>query len=210
MSKKYSVANIILAVVGIFLVGSGIAFNAGAALGNDPIGIVYDGVRNAADLSAGQLGIASNVVNIVLMIIVFFAGRRYINIGTFIYVLPYGLAVDLGGHIYRLLFQNQTLAGQIAGAVIGCLLLYIGVAMFITADIGLDPFTGLVMTMKDIWHKDYPKMKIGFDICMIIIGVILGGKLGVITVVTACLAGPSIQFMADQMNKIKKDRRNKR
>ena len=30
-----------------------------AALGNDPIGIIYDGVRNAANLTAEQLGMTS-------------------------------------------------------------------------------------------------------------------------------------------------------
>lgn len=201
MSKKINATSIVLAIAGIFLVGIGVAFNAKAALGNDPIGIVYDGVRNVANLSSEQLGMASNVVNIVLMVVVFFMSRKYINIGTFIYILPYGFAVNFGGSIYQLLFQNQTLVGQIIGAVIGCLLLYIGVAMFITADIGLDPFTGLVMAIKDILHMNYPKVKVAFDLCMIIIGVILGGKLGVITIITALCAGPSIQLIVNQIKK---------
>ncbi len=41
---------IVLAVVGIMMVGMGVAFNAAAALGNDPVGIVYDGIRNTAQL----------------------------------------------------------------------------------------------------------------------------------------------------------------
>lgn len=87
--KKEKIINLILAIVGIILVGTGVAFNAAAALGNDPIGIVYDGIRNAADLSAEQLGTASNIVNIVLVILVFFLDKHYVNIGTFIYIIPY-------------------------------------------------------------------------------------------------------------------------
>ncbi len=85
MNKK--IVKMVLAVAGI-LVGTGVAFNAAAALGNDPVGIVYDGIRNTANLSSGQLGMASNVVNVALMILIFFMGRHYINIGTFIYVIP--------------------------------------------------------------------------------------------------------------------------
>ena len=51
--------------MGIILVGTGVAFNAAAALGNDPVGIVYDGIRSALNLSSEQLGMASNIVNIV-------------------------------------------------------------------------------------------------------------------------------------------------
>lgn len=47
-------------------------------------------------------------------------------------------------------------------------------------------------------------MKIGFDICCIVTGTLLGGNVGVITVITALSAGPVIQFIADQMKKIRR------
>ena len=48
--RQIKLWKVIFAAVGILLVGTGVAFNARAALGNDPIGIIYDGVRNAANL----------------------------------------------------------------------------------------------------------------------------------------------------------------
>ena len=54
--KKEKICRFILAVIGIFLVGTGVAFNAAAALGNDPVGIMYDGIRNALGLTGEQLG----------------------------------------------------------------------------------------------------------------------------------------------------------
>ena len=202
--KKEKLINLLLAVVGVILVGTGVAFNAAAALGNDPVGIVYDGIRNAARLSPEQLGIASNIVNVVLIIIVFFTGRHYINIGTFIYVVPYGMAVDFGGRLYHMLFQTQDLPLQILGATLGCLLLYTGVAMFITADIGLDPFTGIVMVIRDRLKKEFKYVKVGFDIGCITLGFSLGGKIGAITVITALMAGPLIQFLSDILKKLVK------
>lgn len=205
MKKKINVniPAIILAFVGIVLVGVGVAFNAAAALGNDPVGIMYDGIRSILGLTSEELGFASNLVNIALMVLVFFTGRHYINIGTFVYIIPYGFIVSLGGKLYHLIFQVQTFPIQVLGAVIGCLLLYTGVAMYITADIGLDPFTGVVMVLRDQLKKEYRYVKIGFDISCILIGTLLGGKLGVITIITALSAGPVIQFLSDQMNKVR-------
>lgn len=205
MKKKINIniPAIILAFVGIVLVGVGVAFNAAAALGNDPVGIMYDGIRSILGLTSEELGLASNLVNIALMVLVFFAGRHYINIGTFVYIIPYGFIVSLGGKLYHLIFQVQTFPVQVLGAVIGCLLLYTGVAMYITADIGLDPFTGVVMVLRDRLKKEYRYVKIGFDISCILIGTLLGGKLGVITIITALSAGPVIQFLSDQMNKVR-------
>lgn len=114
------------------------------------------------------------------------------------------MIVDIGGRIYHLLFKVQTFPIQILGVVTGCLLLYTGVAMYITADIGLDPFTGVVMIIKDRLKKEYRSVKIGFDICCIVTGTLLGGNVGVITVITALSAGPVIQFIADQMKKIRR------
>lgn len=199
--NKEKIKKMILAIVGILFVGTGIAFNAGAYLGNDPIGIVYDGLRNVLGLSAQQLGMASNFVNFALTAVVFWLGRRYVNIGTFIYIVPYGTIVDLGGKLYRILFPVQTLPLQILGAFTGCILLYFGVAMFIVADIGLDPFTGTVMLIRDKVKKEYRTVKICFDAGCVVLGIISGGRLGVITVVTALAAGPMIQFFSEKISK---------
>lgn len=202
--RKEKISRLILAVAGIILIGIGVAFNAAAALGNDPVGIVYDGIRSISGFNAEQLGTASNIVNIVLVVFVFLSDRHYVNIGTFVYGIPYGTIVNFGGKIYHAVFHTQTMGVQILGAVIGCTLLYTGVVMFITADIGLDPFTGLVMVLRDKAGKEYRLVKIIFDIACIVIGTLMGGKLGVITVVTALTAGPCIQFLADRMVKLRK------
>ena len=103
-----------------------------------------------------------------------------------------------------MLFQTQDLPLQILGATLGCLLLYTGVAMFITADIGLDPFTGIVMVIRDRLKKEFKYVKVGFDIGCITLGFSLGGKIGAITVITALMAGPLIQFLSDILKKLVK------
>ena len=90
---------------------------------------------------------------------------------------------------------------QILGAFIGCLLLYVGVAMFITMDMGVDPFTGVVLVLRDRLHMEYRKIKVIFDLCMMVLGFVLGGKLGVITILTAITAGPCIQAFSGLLKK---------
>ena len=193
----------LIAVVGILLVGVGVSFNAMAQLGNDPVGIFYDGIRNALGLSKEQLGLASNIVNVVLAVFLFFTGRRYLNLGTLIYILPYGLCVDIGTFLYTKLFVVDALWCQIIACIIGCLLLYTGVAIFIAVDIGLDPMTGVSMVIRDWLHWDYKKAKWLFDGCMTLLGFLLGGTLGVVTILTAITAGPAIQYIAEKVTGVK-------
>lgn len=208
---------LIASLAGILLVGIAVSFNANAFLGNDPVGIVYDGVRNAAHLTQEQLGTASNLVNLVLIVLIFFTGRRYINIGTFIYVLPYGFFVDFGGFLFRTLFPaHPGLTVRILAAALGCFLLSIGVGFYIAADIGLDPFTGIVMVIADKTKKEYRKVKVIFDICCTALGFALGGTFGVITIASALTAGPCIQFFSSrfkpllQNGKMKTDRESEK
>lgn len=170
-------------------------------LETNPVGIIYDGVRNVADLSLEKLGFVSNFVNYGLIILLWFIGRKYINIGTLVYILPYGVFVSLGTEIYEACFAQEIFASRFLAAILGCAMLYSGVGIYIAMDIGLDPFTGLVMVIADAVKWDYQKTKICFDITLIIAGTILGGKLGVITIVTALTAGPCIQFISGFVKK---------
>jgi uncharacterized membrane protein YczE len=86
------------------------------------------------------------------------------------------------------------------------MLLYIGVSIYITVDIGVDPFTGLVLVLRDNLKKEYRFVKIGFDLTMIVLGTVLGGKLGAVTIVTALTAGPVIQFFSNFWKKCGLDR----
>ena len=200
---KVTAKSVLIALIGILLVGVGVAFNNCAGLGNDPVGIVYDGIRNVTGMGAEQLGLASNIVNLSLALLVFFTGRKYISVGTLVYFLPYGFFVELGILLYQLLApETGGLAVQIAFSVVGCLLLYLGVAVYITMDIGVDPFTGIVLVIRDAVKKEYRIVKIIFDITMIILGTVLGGKLGAVTIITALTAGPVIQFFSEELHRI--------
>ena len=199
MKQKVLLIKCATALVGIFLIGAGVAFNARAQLGNDPVGIFYDGVRNALGLTTEQLGMASNIVNAALALLLLLIGRSYINLGTFIYIIPYGTFVKIGGMIYDQLFADPSLGGRIIAVVIGCLGIFVGVAIFIAMNIGVDPMTGVTMVMGEKLKWEYRGAKILFDLSLIIIGVVWGGKLGVITVVVALIGGPVIQFLASRI-----------
>lgn len=199
--RKITGKSILAAAFGVLLVGVGVAFNNCAGFGNDPVGIVYDGIRSVSGMNQAQLGMASNVVNIVLLVFLFFVGRRYVSVGTFVYLLPYGFCVDLGNFLYGLHGASEDVWVRVVFSVLGCVLLSLGVAIYITVDIGVDPFTGVVLVLRDVLKKEYRYVKIGFDLTMVILGTLLGGRLGVVTVVTALAVGPVIQFFTKILKK---------
>lgn len=205
MKNRISLKKIFITLVGILLIGTAVAFNASASLGNDPVGIFYDGIRCILNLEPAQLGTASNVVNILLIILLVIIGRRYVNLGTVIYILPYGTCVSIGSFLYSKIFVSDALIIRILASAIGCTLLCLGVAIFIVADIGLDPMTGVTMVLKDKFNWDYKRAKWLFDGTLTLLGFLCGGKFGVITIVTMLVAGPVIQWMTGKVSILLKD-----
>lgn len=203
--KKINIPNItdiMLAAVGSILCGFGVGLNNGANMGFDGIGVMYDGVRNVLGLNSSQLGFASLIVNLIIIIFLFFAARKYISLGTIIYMAGYSAFTDIGSYTYSLIFHEPTIPIRIIIALIGCAMLYLGLGIYVAIDIGVDSFTGLVLLLRDKTHFELKYVKIAFDISMIVLGVLLGGQFGFITIVAAFLGGPSIQFTADKIQKL--------
>lgn len=199
--NRITIKNVLAALLGVFFMAIGFAMNNRSGLGNDPVGILYDGIRCALNLNAEQLGMASNAVNITLVVLLFFLGRRYISIGTLIYFIPYGTFVSIGNIMCDYLFHSETMVARIALSAAGCLILYLGIAIYIVVDIGTDPLTGLVLTVRDYTKKQYRIVKIAFDISLIILGTVLGGTLGLVTIITGLLGGPVIQGYVNLINR---------
>ncbi|GKT04095.1 YczE/YyaS/YitT family protein [Furfurilactobacillus entadae] len=197
MSKQQlTPKRILVALTGIFLVCIGVAFNNNTRLGNDPVGIIYDGLRAAFHIPRVQLGMVSNVFNVVLIVLLFLIGRRYVNIGTVMYLVPYGLFISIGSHLYPYLFTNTALLTRIGAGVVGISLYYLGISLFVAADIGVDPFNGFMLTIRDKTGWSLRRSKMTFDGCLMVVGVLLGGQFGVITIVAALTTGPAIQALS--------------
>ncbi|PBQ24769.1 hypothetical protein CNR29_12355 [Levilactobacillus brevis] len=201
MSARYTPKTIALALLGIFLVCMGVAFNNNTQLGNDPVGIIYDGLRTTFHLEQAQLGTVSNYLNVVLIIGLFFMGRHYASWGTLMYLVPYGVFVSIGSALYPMIFTSTTLLGRSLGGLVGISLYYLGISLFVAVDIGVDPFSGFMLTLRDKTGWSMRRSKITFDGALIIMGVLLGGKFGIITILTALTTGPTIQALSSIFRK---------
>ena len=200
-SHENFLRKILIAIIGVALVGIALAFNSSAMLGNDPVAVFYDGVRNLCGLPREELGRVTNLINCTFVITMFILGRKYINIGTFVYALPMGSFIDLGFKIYGILDIPNTLNWRIFTAFCGCSMLFLGIGIFIAVDVGMDPCTGIVVILRDKIKSQYKTSKIICDICMLILGFTFGGKIGAVTVISALIAGPTIQKISEVFDK---------
>lgn len=189
-----SITDIMLAVLGAMLCGLGCGFINYTSLGMDSIGLFYDGIRNVLSLKPDQIGTASYVVCIILSVFLLFADRKYVSFGSIIYIIMYGAFANLGTLMWEHLIVDAGLFIRIMITVSGLLILYIGLGICIAIDIGVDAFTGVMLWLCNITHKEMKYVKIIFDLGLAILGTILGGTLGPVTPVTILIGGPCIAF----------------
>lgn len=185
---------IFFAFVAAALMGFGIALNTYVGLGNDAISVFADGLHSFFKV---DLGMAFNISNYTVFTIVLIFARQYINIGTLINVLMLGSFVNVGLDLYTFFNIPDNFIFRAAVAVVACVLLFFGIAMFIAVNIGVDPWTGLAMFVSDKTHVQYKFCRIAFDVLSLIIGYLLGGTVGITTVVASCFGGPIIQAFAN-------------
>lgn len=178
-----------MACIGTILIGCGIALNNQANLGNDPVAIVYDGIKAVAGLSDSQLGIVVNLINWIMVGIVYWINKRYINIGTFMYIFPLGLIIDISTKLIQYYLPVHSILSEIIMAIIGFNLLFCGIGIYIAIDIGVDPISGIVLILKDKFQMPYRYIKMIFDTLCVGLGIALGGKFGVVTLCAAFGAG---------------------
>lgn len=203
--KKFkfpSFSDILLAALGAVLCGLGCGFINFASYGMDSIGLFYDGIRNILKLSPSQIGTASYVVCIILSIFLWFADRKYVSIGSVIYILMYGAFANIGTIIWEKMIPDSNMYIRIVVALLGLLVLYIGLGIYIAIDIGVDAFTGVMLWICDVTKKDMKIVKVLFDIGLTLIGLFLGGTIGVVTVISILVGGVSIDFFTKKIRKI--------
>jgi uncharacterized membrane protein YczE len=61
----------------------------------------------------------------------------------------------------------------------------------------MDPVTGVNMIVRDKMKVQYKTAKVICDVSSLLLGFVLGGKAGAVTVIAALIGGPTIQKVSE-------------
>ncbi len=98
-------------------------------------------------------------------------------------------------------------------SILGIALAIIGLGIFISVNIGVDPWSALAIISSKKLNKSLGFMKVSIDVVALIVGFLMGGKVREITLISAFVGGPCIQkvseFVDNMFNKMLKFSHNK-
>ncbi len=173
--------------VGLVAYAVSMALMIEARLGNQPWDVFHQGVARLTGLSIGTVTVVVGVVVLLLWIPL----RQRPGIGTLSNVVVIGVGVDLA---LAALPTPSLLWVRIAFLLGGVLLCAIASGLYIGARLGPGPRDGLMTGLAARGHS-IRLVRTGIEVSVVAVGFLLGGTLGLGTVVYALAIGPLVHIM---------------
>jgi uncharacterized membrane protein YczE len=170
---------------GLFAFAFGEALIVRASLGVIPWDVLHQGLVEQFGLTIGQWSIIIGAIVLLLWIPL----RERPGLGTISNVFVIGAAVDL---FLALLSQPEAVWVRVAYLVLGVLINGVATAAYIGARLGPGPRDGLMTGLVRTRGWSVRVVRTGIEVAVVAIGWLLGGNLGVGTVLFALAIGPVV------------------
>ena len=160
--------------------------------GMDPFTMLVNGVHKTFPMISN--GLAHFLINMILLVMIFFTARRYIFVGTLVALVCTGPFVDIWSAVFGpFIHPELPIAARVACLVVGTVIVGAGVSLFTQPRMGAGPNDLVSIILSEKFRFKIRWTRIGVDAFWVVSGMLLGSRLGLGTVVGLLLTGPSIQ-----------------
>lgn len=172
---------------GLALYGASSALLVVAGLGLEPWGVLHQGL---AELTGISIGVVSIFVG-ALVLLLWVPLRQRPGLGTVSNVFAVGLAMD---GTLALVPEVHGLPARVGIMAAGIVLNGVATGLYITARFGPGPRDGLMTGLHRRTGRSIRLVRTAIEVAVVVSGFLLGGSLGVGTVLYALAIGPLVQF----------------
>ncbi|MEO8529262.1 MAG: hypothetical protein ABI435_09295 [Pseudolysinimonas sp.] len=174
-------------LVGLVLYGLALALMLRAGIGVAPWDVLAQGITKQTGL---PFGLIVNIVGAAVLLL-WIPIRQRPGVGTVANVLLIGPSAQLG---LALIPQQTVPVVQVLVFATGLVVLAIATGLYIGARLGPGPRDGL---MTGVHHRTgWPiwAVRTGIELCVLVVGFLLGGQVGIGTLAFALLVGPMVNI----------------
>lgn len=179
-------------VLGLVLCGTGIAFMVAADLGLAPWSVLDQGISDRTGLPIGTVSILVGAVVLSLWIPL----RERPGIGTVLNIVLIGITIDL---VLLVVDTPDSVALQVVYLAVGVLLWGPGSGYYIGAGLGPGPRDGLMTGLAAGGVGSIRLVRTGLELAALVTGWLLGGSVGLGTLVFAVTIGPNVQLFLHRL-----------
>ena len=185
LTFRPSWVSIFFLIIGLILFGLGEALLIAAGLGVSPWTVLAQGITN---ITGWTIGFATFVTSF-LVLICWIPLKQTPGVGTILNAVIIALVLDFFLPFIPT-FDKPLL--NFAEAIIGVLVTGLGGGIYLIANLGPGPRDGLMTGLQKVTNLPIAWVRSGIEVTVIALGWVLGGTVGVGTILFALGIGPSV------------------
>ena len=164
-------------------------------LGSDPFNVLIQGLCRTIDQPLLTHGRIHLLVSLLIVLILLLTDRHYIGVGTLLCMALGGPIIDVyTTWLSPFIHGNSSLPHRLVLLVLGYIILAFGMTIVIRSEAGTGPNDLVAVVLSEKLHLAFGLTRVLVDLCFAGIGFLLGGTLGLGTVICAFLVGPAAQM----------------
>ncbi|MFD7325349.1 YitT family protein [Streptomyces sp. NPDC059875] len=187
LTGRHLTRRLVQLYAGLALYGISSALMVRGGLGVDPWDVLHQGLAEKVGLSIGVVSIIVGAVVLLLWIPI----RQKPGLGTVSNVFIVGASMD---GTLALVPDVEGLAAQIPFVVLSIVLNGMATGLYIAARFGPGPRDGLMTGLHRVTGRSIRLVRTAIEVAVVATGFLLGGSVGVGTVLYAVSIGPLAQF----------------
>lgn len=175
--------------VGLVCFSVGIVANLHAGLGMMPWGVLNVGIETMTPFTLGEV---SQVVGLIVLLLGWLLGFPP-GFGTFANMYVIGVSIDwiIASGLIPI---PEALPWQLGLLFLSVAFLGMGTLLYIRVGLGAGPRDGLMMGVVKMTGRPVSNIRGAIEITVLVIGYLLGGPVGIGTVISAVTVGYAVQF----------------
>ena len=195
INQKELLTRVLILLVGLTIAHLGVTLFILADLGSDPFNVLVQGIFRSIGKVFDWALITHGRVHIVICFLIILAllivDKSYVKIGTILCMIFGGPIIDVFTVILAPLFEiTDSFFFKVLMLALGCVILAYGMTIVIKSDAGTGPNDLVAVVISDKTKKKFSIVRILVDLSFVIIGFVLGGSVGIGTIICAFCVGP--------------------
>lgn len=199
--QPHMARRIVVLLISVTMMGVGIAVFDQIAFGTDPCSVLTLAISRRTGVEFGHCQLLFNLVFFAVLV----ATReiRRIGLGSLANMVLVGYAADFASFLIRRIhpLAGETLLTRAAIFVPTMALFLIAVSFYMVVDLGVAPYDAMPQVIASRCHLRFTWVRMAWDMLMIVLGYLLGGVVGVVTIVTGFCVGPVVTAIANHFRK---------
>ncbi len=211
--RKNFVPRLLLMLFAVILMGFCLSWLVLCGMGTDPCTMMNLAISDKLGMAIGNW---QALMNTVLLIFVILFGGRNLGFGTLGNMFLVGYSLQFFSWLWGIVLPAGVIT---ADGVFASMALRIGVlfpaligfifaaSLYMDVDLGTAPYDAISYIVWNTLQKKghsipFSFVRISYDVIVVIIALLFGGKLGIVTLIMAFALGPVIEWVGKQLQKV--------